>query len=116
MLSDVACLWFILIAVGARVDPDIALLAVGAGAIAAAVPLLPAGIGVVEAVMPAVVHWYGPPLSAALAAVLLYRVAGTFLPAAAGATSLAALRAARRGHLRAGHQDGTSDAIAPHDG
>ncbi len=93
MMSDVACLWFILIAVGARVDPDVALLAVGAGAVAASVPLLPAGIGVVEAVMPAVIHWYGPALSAALAGVLLYRAIGTFLPAAAGAVSLVALRA-----------------------
>ena len=93
MMSDVACLWFILIAVGARVDPDVALLAVGAGALASAVPLLPAGIGVVEAVMPAVIHWYGPALSAALAGVLLYRAIGTFLPAAAGAVSLVALRA-----------------------
>ncbi len=93
MMSDVACLWFILIAVGARVDPDVALLAVGAGAVAAAVPLLPGGIGVVEAVMPAVIHWYGPPVSAALAGVLLYRAVGTFLPAAAGAVSLIPLRA-----------------------
>ena len=95
MLSDVACLYFVLVAVGARVDPDVALLAVGAGALAGAVPLLPAGVGVVEAVMPAVIHWYGPPLSAALAGVLIYRVVGTLLPAAAGAVSLAALRAHR---------------------
>ena len=95
MMCDVACLWFILIAVGARVDPDVALLAVGAGAVAAAVPFLPAGIGVVEAVIPAVVHWYGPPISAALAGALLYRAAGTFLPAAAGAASLIHLRGRR---------------------
>ncbi len=92
-MSDVACLRFILIAAGVRVDPDVALLAVGAGAVAASVPLLPAGIGVVEAVMPALIHWYGPALSAALAGVLLYRAIGTFLPAAAGAVSLVALRA-----------------------
>lgn len=91
-MSDVACLWFTLIAVGARVDPDVALLAVGAGAVAASVPLLPAGIGVVEAVMPAVIGWYGPSLSAALAGTLVYRALGTFLPAAAGAVSLATLR------------------------
>ncbi len=97
MLSDVACLYFILVAVGAHVDPDVALLAVGTGAVAGAVPLLPGGIGVVEAVMPAVIHWYGPPLSAALAGVLIYRVVGTLLPAAAGAVSLVALRA-HRGH------------------
>ncbi len=43
--------------------------------------------------MPAVIHWYGPALSAALAGVLLYRAIGTFLPAAAGAVSLVTLRA-----------------------
>jgi uncharacterized protein (TIRG00374 family) len=93
MMSDVACLWFLLIAVGAHVDPDVALLAVGAGAVAAAVPLLPGGIGVVEAVIPAVVHWYGPAVSAALAGALLYRAVGTFLPAAAGGVALIPLRA-----------------------
>jgi uncharacterized protein (TIRG00374 family) len=95
MLCDVVGLWFLLIATHARVDLDVALLAVGAGAVAASVPLLPAGIGVVEAVMPAVIHWYGPPLSAALAGVLLYRVVGTLLPAGAGAVSLVALRSRR---------------------
>ena len=107
MMSDVACLWFVLVAVGTRVDPDVALLAVGAGAVAAAVPLLPGGIGVVEAVMPAVIHWYGPPFSAALAGVLLYRALGTFLPAAAGAVALVPLRA-HRADPDAGHGAGPS--------
>ena len=96
LLSDVACLWFLLIAVGAHVDPDVALLAVGAGAVAASVPLVPGGIGVVEAVIPALIHWYGPALGAALAGTLLYRAVGTFFPAAAGAVSLVALRTNRR--------------------
>ncbi|MFI5046647.1 MAG: YbhN family protein [Acidimicrobiia bacterium] len=100
MMSDVACLWFILIAAGARVDPDIAFLAVGAGAVAGAVPLLPGGIGVVEAVMPAVIHGFGPPISVALAGVLVYRAVGTFLPAIAGAASLIPLRAHKRNVAR----------------
>lgn len=100
LLADVAALWCILVATGARVDFDIALLAVGAGSVAAAVPLLPAGIGVVEAVMPAVIHWYGPSYSAAVAGVLLYRVVGTLLPAAAGAVSLVGLRATSHRALR----------------
>ena len=95
LLCDVTCLWLVLIATGARVDFDVAVLAVGAGAVAASIPLLPGGLGVVEAVIPAVVHWYGAPVGAALAAVLLYRAVGTFLPAAAGAVSILALRAHR---------------------
>lgn len=38
---------------------------------------------------------YGPPFAAALAAALVYRVLGTFLPAAAGAVALFALRASQ---------------------
>jgi uncharacterized protein (TIRG00374 family) len=95
LLADIACLWFILIAADAHVGFDVALLAAGAAAVSAIVPFLPGGFGVVEAVMPAVIHWYGPPVSAALAGALLYRAIGTFLPAAAGTASLAALRAHR---------------------
>jgi uncharacterized membrane protein YbhN (UPF0104 family) len=50
---------------------------------------------VVEAIIPAVVHWYGPPVSAAFAGALVYRALGTFLPAAAGAIALVVLRARR---------------------
>jgi uncharacterized protein (TIRG00374 family) len=92
MLADIACLYFSLIAAHAHVGFDIALLAAGAAAASALIPLLPGGIGVVEAIIPAVVHWYGPPVSAALAGALVYRALGTFLPALAGAAALVALR------------------------
>ena len=95
MLADIACLYFSLIAAGAHVGFDVALLAAGAGAVGAIVPLLPGGLGVVEAIIPAVVHWYGPSLSAGLAAALVYRALGTFLPAGAGLVALLALRAQR---------------------
>jgi len=95
MLANVACLFFVLIAAHARVGFDIALLTAGAAAAAGLIPLLPGGIGVVEAIIPAVVHWYGPPFEAALAAALVYRALGTFLPAAAGGVALLALRASR---------------------
>ena len=93
MLADVGCLYFALIAAHAHVGFDIALLAAGAAAASALIPLLPAGLGVVEAVIPAVVHWYGPPVSAAFAGALVYRALGTFLPALAGAVALVVLRA-----------------------
>ncbi len=97
MLADIACLYFALLAAHAHVGFDIALLAAGAAAASALIPLLPGGLGVVEAIIPAVVHWYGPPVSAALAGALAYRALGTFLPALAGAAALVALRARRRG-------------------
>ena len=95
MLADIACLYFALIAAHAHVGFDIALLAAGAAAASALIPLLPGGLGVVEAIIPAVVHWYGPPVSAAFAGALVYRALGTFLPAAAGAVALIVLRGRR---------------------
>jgi uncharacterized membrane protein YbhN (UPF0104 family) len=93
MLADIACLYFVLIAAHAQVGFDVALLAAGAAAASGLIPLLPGGLGVVEAIIPAVVRWYGPSLSAAFAGALVYRVLGTFLPAAAGAVAVVALRA-----------------------
>jgi len=95
MLADIACLYFVLIVAHAHVGFDIALLAAGAAAASSLIPLLPGGIGVVEAIIPAVVHWYGPSVGAAFAAALMYRMLGTFLPAAAGAVAVVALRAHR---------------------
>ena len=63
MLADVSCLYFVLIAAGAHVGFDVAILATGAAAAGAIVPFLPGGLGVVEAIIPAVVHWYGPPFT-----------------------------------------------------
>ena len=53
-------------------------------------------LGAVEAAVPALLAWYGAPIATALSAVLLYRAIGTFLPAAAGALSIPALRASAR--------------------
>ena len=97
LLADAGCLFFVLIAARARVGFDIALLATGAAASATLVPLVPGGIGIGEAIIPAVVHWYGPSFGAALAAALLYRALGTFLPAVAGGVALLALRLPRPG-------------------
>lgn len=96
MLANVFCLYFVLIAAHAQVGYDIAILAAGAATTAGLIPLLPGGLGVVEVIIPGVVHWYGPPFQAALAAALVYRVLGTFLPAAAGGVALFAIRASRR--------------------
>ena len=75
------------------------MLSVGAAAVASSIPLLPGGLGAVEAAVPALLAWYGAPVAAALSATLLYRAVGTFLPAAAGALSIPALRLrARRTH------------------
>ncbi len=91
-LADVACLWMLMFAVGIHEGFELALLSAGVAAAAASVPLLPGGIGAVELAVPALLAWYGAPVAAALSATLLYRVIGTFLPAAGGAISVFTLR------------------------
>jgi len=89
---DGLCLYCALRATGADIGLDVLLLAYTLGIIASMVPLLPAGIGVVETVTPLVLHAYGVPLPTAFAAVLGFRVLGTVLPALAGTLALAGLR------------------------
>ena len=86
------CLYCTLHATGADVGVDVLLLAYTVGIIASMVPLLPAGVGIVETVTPLILHAYGVPLPAALAAVLSYRLFASVLPAVAGALALVGLR------------------------
>jgi uncharacterized membrane protein YbhN (UPF0104 family) len=55
-------------------------------------PLVPAGAGVVETVVPAVLGLAGVPIVAALAAVVLYRMLSTLLPAVLGGLALIGMR------------------------
>ena len=96
LLADALCLWMLFFAVGIHDGFELALLSAGTAAAASSIPLLPGGLGAVEAAVPALLAWYGAPIATALSAVLLYRAIGTFLPAAAGALSIPALRASAR--------------------
>ncbi len=96
ILADMLALWASLTAAGVHVDGDVAILAASAGVLATLVPLLPGGLGIVEAVIPAVLHHFGAPLGAALTGALLYRAVGTFLPALVGATVVGRYALARR--------------------
>ena len=89
---DALCFGFALEAVGIHPRPGEFLLVYGAAMIASLVPLLPDGLGTVEAVVPLLLHRGGVPFAAGLAAVLVYRATATVLPAAAGALSLVRLR------------------------
>jgi uncharacterized protein (TIRG00374 family) len=86
------CLYCTLHATGAHVGVDVLLLAYTVGIIASMVPLLPGGVGIVETLTPLILHAYGVPLSAALAAVLSYRLVASVLPAVAGGFALLGLR------------------------
>lgn len=95
VLADAATLWATCHAAGFHIRPDVALLATTAGTMASWVPLLPGGLGLVEAAVPAVLHRFGAPLDDALVATLVYRAAGTLLPAIAGGAAIAVLRSHR---------------------
>ncbi|CAN5636442.1 hypothetical protein BH10ACT2_BH10ACT2_24890 [soil metagenome] len=95
VLADAATLWATCHAAGFHIHPELVLLARTVGAIASWIPLLPSGLGVVEIAIPAILHRFGAPLEDALAATLIYRAAGTLLPAVAGGLALVALRAHR---------------------
>lgn len=92
MLGDVACLWCAMRAAGGRVGFDVALLAVAMASFAILIPLVPGGLGFVEATIPAVAHHFGMPYDQGLAAALVYRCLGTFLPASVGLGAIVALR------------------------
>ena len=104
-LADAACLWLALASAGVRLDADVVVLAYVAGIVIGSLPLLPGGIGAVEAAIPAVLHHFGAPLDAALAGTLVYRGISFLLPVGAGALILARTSLQRRG----GHRDWTSD-------
>lgn len=97
LLADMGCLWASLAAARVHVGGDVVVLAATVGLLATAVPLLPGGLGVVEAVIPAVLHHFGVPLDAALAGAVIHRVVGTFLPAAVGVLVIAGLTLAGPG-------------------
>jgi len=93
VLCDAGILWATCHAAGFAMRPELVLLAATAGTIVSWVPLLPSGLGMVEAAIPAILHRFGAPLDDALAATIVYRSAGTLLPAIAGGLAIVGLRA-----------------------
>ena len=91
-VCDGLCMYLALNAAGVRLELDQVLLAYTAGVIAAKLPLIPAGLGVVETVTPLFLAHYGVPWTKAIAVVLVYRLFSTLLPAVAGVIAVVALR------------------------
>jgi len=92
-IADAACLWTALHAVHVHIHFSTVLLAYVVGIVASWVPLLPGGIGAVEAAVPAVLHHFGVALTVGLAATLLWRGISLFLPALCGVIAYLSLRA-----------------------
>ena len=95
-LADVVCCYLALAAVGVTLPLDVVFLAYTVGVLATLVPLLPAGLGLVETAVPLVLHSFGAPLAAAIGGVLVYRCVSTLLPAAVGLACIPGLARARR--------------------
>jgi uncharacterized membrane protein YbhN (UPF0104 family) len=107
-VTDAACLWTALHAVHVHIHFGTVLLAYVIGVAASWVPLLPGGIGAVEAAVPAVLHHFGVPLSVGLAGTLLWRGFSLFLPALGGVLAYLSLRYE---HPTSG--DGAPEPVAP---
>jgi len=90
--ADALCLDAALRALGANLSIPLLLLAYCGIAIAAEIPLLPAGLGIVETAGPAILAMGGIPFATGLVAILVYRVIGTVLPALAGGLAFTWLR------------------------
>lgn len=96
VLADAATLWAACRAAGVAPHLEIVVLAATVGTMASWVPLLPAGLGLVEAAIPAVLQHFGAPLDHALAAAVAYRALGTLAPALVGIAAAGILRRSPR--------------------
>lgn len=90
---DMAALWVFLSAFDIRLDPLVLILVFGAANIAAAVPVTPGGLGVVEAVYITSLVQIGFTFQAATFGVAAYRLAHYVFPIIAGGVSYLTLRA-----------------------
>jgi putative heme transporter len=101
-ICDCACLVFSILAVGGHVPWQGVLAAYGLTQLAAALPITPGGIGVVEGTLSVLLIAYHMPAATAVAAVILYRIISFWILVPAGWATVGALVAVqRRGHPRA---------------
>lgn len=94
-LFDAACLWVFLWAFGSVISPIDLLVAYGLANILAAIPLTPAGLGVIEGVLISTLVGFGVPHSQAILAVLAYRLVNFWIPIPIGGVAYASLQLRR---------------------
>jgi len=94
-LFDAACLWIFLWAFGSVVAPVDLLVAYGLANILAAIPITPAGLGVIEGVLISTLVGFGVPHSQAILAVLAYRLVNFWIPIPIGGLAYASLQLRR---------------------
>jgi hypothetical protein len=91
-LLDAASLWVFLRAYGVSLPLDALLVAFGLANVLAAIPILPGGLGVVEATYLTALVGFGVPRRVAAPAIATYRSAQYLMPIAIGALAYASLR------------------------
>jgi uncharacterized protein (TIRG00374 family) len=91
-LSDAACLWVFLWSFGHAISPIDLLVAYGLANILAAIPITPAGLGVVEGVLIPTLVGFGVPHGQAILAVLSYRLVNFWIPIPIGGAAYASLQ------------------------
>ncbi len=91
-LLDAASLWVFVQAFGGTLSIDALLVAFGLANVLAAIPILPGGLGVVEATYLTTLVGFGIPRRVAAAAIATYRSAQYLMPIALGALAYASLR------------------------
>lgn len=99
-LGDAACLWVFLWSFHAVVSPIDLLVAYGLANVLAAIPVTPAGLGVVEGVLITTLVGFGVPHSEAILAVLAYRLVNFWIPIPLGGMAYASLQWRRAGEVR----------------
>jgi uncharacterized protein (TIRG00374 family) len=91
-LFDAACLWVFLWAFGSMVSPIDLLVAYGLANVLAAIPITPAGLGVIEGILIPTLVGFGTPHGVAILAVLSYRLVNFWIPIPIGGIAYASLQ------------------------
>jgi uncharacterized protein (TIRG00374 family) len=91
-LFDAACLWVFLWSFGHIISPIDLLVAYGLANILAAIPVTPAGLGVIEGVLISTLGGFGVPYSQAILAVISYRLVNFWIPIPIGGVAYASLQ------------------------
>jgi len=110
-LLDATCLWVFVMAFGHVMSPIDLLVAYGLANVLAAIPITPAGLGVVEGVLITTIVGFGVPHSQAILAVLSYRLVNFWIPIPLGGAAYASLQWRRGASAsRASESDSAPDA------
>jgi hypothetical protein len=103
-ILDAASLWCFVAAFGRLVNPVELFAAYGIANVAGALPVTPAGLGVVDSVTPLLLVSFGVTRNVATLGVLAWRLVNFWMPIPAGALAYASLKVPRGAGLRAMRQ------------